>query len=125
MEIKTRTEKSAVVISIKGKVDTVTAPELGRCLSEPIDKGENILILNMADLDYISSAGLRVILSEAKKLKAKQGDILLAGLQGAVKEIFEISGFSTIFKVFETEESALKQAQTHGASFTDKIAGRH
>jgi len=124
MEIKTRTEEAAVVISIKGKVDTVTAPELERCLSEPIDKGENILILNMADLDYISSAGLRVILSEAKKLKAKQGDILLTGLEGVVKEVFEISGFSTIFKIFETEENALKQAQTHGSSFTDKTAGR-
>ena len=123
MEIKTRVEKSAAVISIKGKMDTVTAPELERCLSELIDKGENILILNMADLDYISSAGLRVILSEAKKLKAKQGDILLVDLKGAVKEIFEIAGFSTIFKIFETEENALKQARTHGSSFTDKTAG--
>ena len=109
MEINTRTEQSAVVVSIKGRVDTVTAPELERCLSEEIDRGENLLILNMTDLDYISSAGLRVVLLTAKKLKVKQGDILLSGLQGVVKEVFEISGFSTIFKIFDTEEDALKQ----------------
>jgi len=87
----------------------VTASELERCLSELIDRGENLLILNMTDLDYISSAGLRVVLSMAKKLKVKQGDILLTGLRGVVKEVFEISGFSTIFKIFDTEEDALKQ----------------
>jgi anti-sigma B factor antagonist len=109
MEIKTKNEQSAVVVSIKGRVDTVTASELERCLSELIDRGENLLILNMTDLDYISSAGLRVVLSAAKKLKVKQGDILLTGLLGVVKEVFEISGFSTIFKIFDTEEDALKQ----------------
>lgn len=109
MEIKTKNEQSAVVVSIKGRVDTVTASELERCLSELIDRGENLLILNMTDLDYISSAGLRVVLSAAKKLKVKQGDILLTGLLGVVKEVFEISGCSTIFKIFDTEEDALKQ----------------
>lgn len=109
MEIKTKNEQSAVVVSIKGRVDTVTASELERCLSELIDRGENLLILNMTDLDYISSAGLRVVLSTAKKLKVKQGDILLTGLQGVVKEVCEISGFSTVFKIFDTEEEALKQ----------------
>jgi len=109
MELTTRSEKSTVIVSIKGRVDAVTAPELEKCLSEQIDSGENTVVVNMAELDYISSAGLRVVLLIAKKLKAKQGDMLLVGLQGPVKEVFEISGFSTIFNIFETEEAALAQ----------------
>ena len=109
MEVTTRKEKSAVVLSVNGRIDATNAPELEKSLSEPIESGENTLIVNMAELDYISSAGLRVILLTAKKLKAQQGDIILVGLQGAVKEVFEISGFTTIFKIFDTEESALEQ----------------
>jgi anti-anti-sigma factor len=109
MELTTRTEKSAVVVTIKGRVDATTAPELEKGISDQIDSGVNTLILNMTELDYISSAGLRVVLLTAKKLKSQQGDLLLAGLQGPVYEVFEISGFTAIFNMFDTEEAALAQ----------------
>ena len=109
MEVKTRTEKSAVVISIKGRIDTVAAPELEKCIIEIMNAIKGILILNMSEVDYISSTGLRVLLSAAKEIKAKQGEILLVGIQGLVKKVFEMSGFSMMFKIFETEEDALKQ----------------
>jgi anti-anti-sigma factor len=109
MEVKTRTEKLVVVISIKGRIDTVAASELEKRISETIDSVKNILILNMSEVDYISSTGLRVVLSSAKEIKAKQGEILLVGVQGLVKKVFEMSGFSMMFKIFETEEDALKQ----------------
>ncbi len=109
MELTAKSEKSAVVVSIKGRVDATTAPELETYLSDQIDSGGNIIILNMTELDYISSAGLRVALLTAKKLKGQQGDLMLAGLQGPVQEVFEISGFTAIFNMFETEEAALEQ----------------
>jgi anti-anti-sigma factor len=108
MQIQTAKEKNAVVVSVKGKIDAVTAPEFEKVLSNLITQGEIIFLLNFSGLEYISSAGLRSILSTAKQLKPKGGNILFSGLKGSVKDVFNISGFGTIFKIFETREDALK-----------------
>jgi len=109
MEITTEKGTNCVIIAVKGKVDAVTSPAFEKSLSELIEKGETILLLNLSALDYISSAGLRSILATAKQLKAKNGKLLFFGLQGPVKEVFKISGFGSIFKIFESAEEALKQ----------------
>jgi len=108
MEIKTAKEKNTVVVSVKGKIDAVTAPEFEKAISNLIAQGENIFLLNLSGLEYISSAGLRSILAAAKQLKPKGGNILFCGLKGPVKDVFRVSGFGTIFKIFETQEDALK-----------------
>jgi anti-anti-sigma factor len=108
MEIQTAKEKNTVVVSVKGKIDAVTAPEFEKALSTLIAQGENIFLFNFSGLEYISSAGLRSILATAKQLKPKGGNILFSGLKGPVKDVFKISGFGTIFKIFETREDALK-----------------
>jgi len=110
MEISTKKENNAVVVSVKGRMDAVTSPEFEKSLSALIATGENTFLINLSQLEYISSAGLRGILTIAKQLKAKDGKIFFAALQGAVKDVFQISGFGTIFKIFETEEEALKTA---------------
>ena len=66
-----------------------------------------VLILDLSDLQYISSAGLRVILSAAKILKGTGGEIRLAGTAGSVKKVFQVSGFFSMFKNFETRSDAL------------------
>ncbi|OQX27052.1 MAG: hypothetical protein BWK80_07265 [Desulfobacteraceae bacterium IS3] len=109
MELSAKDQGGAVIVSVKGKVDTATAPEFGEYLSEQTDKIDKMLIVSMSGLDYISSAGLRVILAAAKKMKEKQLDFILAGLEGDVKNVFRIAGFLSLFKVADTEESALKQ----------------
>ena len=109
MEIHVSNQKNATVVSVKGRVDAVTAPEFEKNLSDLISKGETTLLLNFGDVEYISSAGLRSILSTAKKLKEQKGKIVLTGLKGSVGEVFKISGFDSIFKIFESEETALKE----------------
>ncbi len=109
MEIATKKEGSAVVVSVMGRIDAVTAPEFEKGLLALIAVGDYTLVLNLTGLEYISSAGLRSILSTAKQLKAKGGKMLFTGLQGPVKDVFKISGFGSIFKIFETEEEALRQ----------------
>ena len=64
---------------------------------------------NFENLEYISSAGLRVVLVIAKKLKPVNGQMLISNLKGVVKEVFEISGFTSLLQIYETEEEALKQ----------------
>lgn len=108
MEIGTAKEKNTVVVSVKGKIDAVTAPEFEKTLANMIAEGENAFLLDFSGLEYISSAGLRSILSTAKQLKPKGGNLIFSGLKGPVKDVFKISGFGTIFKIFETREDALK-----------------
>lgn len=109
MEIVTKKKGGAVVVSVTGRIDAVTAPEFEKGLLALMAGGDYALVLNLTGLEYISSAGLRSILSTAKQLKAKDGKMLFTGLQGAVKDVFKISGFGSIFKIFETEEEALRQ----------------
>lgn len=108
MKIETAKEKNTAIVSVKGKIDAVTAPEFEKVLANLIVQGENAFLLNFNGLEYISSAGLRSILSAAKQLKPKNGTIILSGLKGPVKDVFKISGFDTIFKIFESREDALK-----------------
>ena len=109
MEITVRKEGSAAVVSVTGRIDAITAGEFEKGLSELMAGGDCTLVLNFNGLEYISSAGLRSILSTAKQLKAKEGKMLFAGLQGSVKDVFKISGFGSIFKIYDTEEEALRQ----------------
>ncbi|MEN6623265.1 MAG: STAS domain-containing protein [Smithella sp.] len=108
MEIETTKEKNKLIISVKGKIDAVTAPAFEKELSGLIEKGENNFLLDFSGLEYISSAGLRSILSTAKQLKPKGGNVIFFGLKGPVKDVFKISGFGTIFQIYETREDALK-----------------
>lgn len=100
--------KKGVVVSVQGRLDAVTSPELVANLAALLAKGEILFLLNMNELEFISSAGLRSHLTIAKKLKEKQGKLLFAGLRGTVEEVFNISGFLTIFTAFDSEEAALR-----------------
>jgi anti-anti-sigma factor len=109
MEILTKKESTAQVVAVKGRVDAVTAPEFEKFLLDLVAKGEKKFVVDFSLLEYISSAGLRSVLSVAKKLKGEKGDIFFAGLQGPVEEVFKISGFYSIFKIFDSEQAALQQ----------------
>ena len=109
MKIDATKEGSAVVMSLKGRLDAVASSEFETSLSDWMSKGDNNFLLNFGDLEYISSAGLRIILASSKKLKERKGKIFLTGLHGPVEEVFKISGFMSIFRVFATAEAALKE----------------
>jgi anti-anti-sigma factor len=109
--VDTGKEKNAIIVAVKGRMDAVSAPELEDRLGDWMDKGETQIIIDLGGLDYISSAGLRIILATAKKLKDKGGQLLLACLTKMVKEVFEISGFSAIIPIYESVESALAEVE--------------
>jgi anti-anti-sigma factor len=109
MEIKTRKEHNATVVSVKGRLDAVSSPLFEKELSRLTRGGKKHLVIDCAELDYISSAGLRVILATVKRLKEEEGSLLLCSLQEMVNEVFKISGFSTIVPIYDFVESALDQ----------------
>ncbi len=107
MDVALRKEKNAVIVSVKGRMDAVCTMDFEKVLDDQIAAGETRFIIDFSGLEYISSAGLQCILSTAKKLEPRQGEIVLAALRGTVKEVFEISGFSSIFPIFESVDAAL------------------
>lgn len=109
MEFESSKHENAVVIKINGRMDAVTAPEFENECNAWLDKGEKAFVIDLGDLEYISSAGLRSILAAAKKLKASQGSIHFCNLAGMVQEVFSISGFSTMFPIHGTLKEALGQ----------------
>jgi anti-anti-sigma factor len=111
MEISTRKEGNALVVSVLGKMDAVTAPEFDKKFQAWTTANENAFVIDLSGLEYISSAGLRSILASAKQLKAKGGQLLFAGIKGPVKEVFELSGFYSIFRIFDSEADALKNVK--------------
>ena len=108
MDIHVKKEAKGLIVSIIGRLDAVSAGEFDKEMDGQIKKGESHFILDLSRLDYVSSAGLRSILSTSKRLKENKGTMTLCGLQGSVKEVFDISGFSSIFTIYESLENALK-----------------
>ena len=90
---KTR-EGSALTVAVEGRLDTTTAPELEKALKDGLD-GVTALTLDLEKLEYISSAGLRVLLS-AQKIMNKQGGMKVVHVNEIVNEVFEVTGFSDI-----------------------------
>ncbi len=97
LNIEKTLENGTAVFALEGRLDTSTAPELEQALREVLDGVKN-LTLDFRKLDYVSSAGLRVLLS-AQKIMNKQGEMKLIHVSEAVMEIFEVTGFSEILTV--------------------------
>jgi anti-anti-sigma factor len=96
------------VLKIKGRIDTIHSSALEEEVNQLFDNGEQNLIFNCSGMNYISSSGLRVFLVAQKKAKAINGKLFLCEMQPAIQEIFRISGFSNLFRIFNTQEEALK-----------------
>lgn len=96
------------IIYVEGRVDSTLVSEFGKQILDLIEQNDKNLIINCRDLTYINSLGLRVFLSAQKKIIGRKGKLYLCELSPQVLETFAISGFSSIFKIFETEEEALE-----------------
>lgn len=106
MEISTRTSNDTHIVAIAGNLDSATSPEAQKALDAVLVSARKVA-LDFSELEYISSAGLRVLLGAAKRLRASGGTLRVFGLNQSVREVFEISGFSTILPVYPSEAEAI------------------
>ena len=97
LNISKNVEGSKISVALEGRLDTVTAPQLEEELKSSLD-GKTDLVIDAAKLEYISSAGLRVLLS-AQKIMSKQGNMVVKNVSEEVNEIFEVTGFSDILTI--------------------------
>ena len=111
MEVSTVSHGHAMVIAITGRLDSATAPQLETRIFDLIAEGHRRLIVDLAGLGYISSAGLRVLLVSAKRLKTEGGRLFLAAPRAMVSQVLGISGFSEMLETCATLEEALARAK--------------
>ena len=97
MEINKLLEENKLTLAVKGRVDSVSAPELEAVVNDSLE-GVEELVFDFSELEYISSAGLRVLLTSYKKM-AEKGSMKIVNINDVIKEIFEVTGFADIFTI--------------------------
>ena len=107
MNISESKQGNVTIMQIQGKLDSMNSPELDKRLTSLVESGIRQIALDLAGIDYVSSAGLRVFLSAAKRLKQAQGKLALANLSAQVQQIFDIAGFESILPIFKTVNEAV------------------
>ncbi len=108
MEILESKTNGILILAFNGRLDAITSNAAQERIVSLIDKGETRLIADLSQLEYISSAGLRVFIMAAKRLKTGNGKIVLCSLTDPIKEIFDIAGFSALFPAHAARDEALK-----------------
>jgi len=109
MDVVQKKQGKALILSVSGRLDAVTSPLFEDRLVRLIEGEEGNIILDLGQLDYLSSAGLRAILSVAKKIPRSE-QMIVCNLSGMIREVFSISGFDGIFPIADSIEEALGKA---------------
>lgn len=108
MEINHIEFKRCDVVKVSGRVDSATAPRLAEKINEITDAGRFRIVLDLQDLDFISSAGLRVLIGAQKTCKRyNRGEVVLANVQPNILSALDLAGFTPFFKIFDDTVSAV------------------
>ena len=107
MDIRTENAEGVLVVAPEGRIDGINALEFQEAVNSEIDSSVTRVVIDMAGLNYISSAGLRAVLLISKALQQRNSRLVLCTLQVPIKEVFQISGFDQIISIRDTREEAL------------------
>ncbi len=107
MEIKVEQQDKVTIAIPSGDIDALTAKEVAAFLGNQLGEGGDQLVADLSQVGYMSSAGLRALLATLKEARHKGGDFRLAAAQDSVRQVLEMSGFSSIFQIFPTVEEAV------------------
>ena len=110
MEINTSTHAAVTAITVKGRVDSGTAEKLRDHLSGVIRAGCARLVIDLKEVTYISSAGFRTLLITARAVESAKGKLVLCGVSGEVKRLFDIASFTELFTLVSNRDDALAAA---------------
>ena len=107
MEVTVDQQDTVTIVKVAGSVDSLTAGDLSESLAKEIERGAHQVVVDMSEVDYTSSAGLRALLGAVKLARQRGGDFRLAAVQGAVYRVLELSGFNSILKSYDQVEEAV------------------
>lgn len=98
-----------LVLRVKGRLDAIASPEIERRIFDAIHKGQVKLLIDMSGITYLSSAGIRMLLSTTKKLRTLSGKLVVCNMAANVSDVLKMSGFDHILDMSKNEEEALKR----------------
>ena len=108
MQIEVERRGQVAIARVQGNVDGMTSAELNRVLGGEVAEGGHRMVVSLEGVDYTSSAGLRVLLAVVKEARGRGGDVRLAGVRDNVRKVLELSGFTSILKLYPDVEAATK-----------------
>lgn len=109
VSIKEEGRGDILILRIIGRLDAVSSPVAESKVFDYINKGQHKLLLDFSGVDYLSSAGMRMLLSVTKKLKTLSGKLVLFGLTANVMDVLKMSGFDHVLELVASEEEGLKK----------------
>jgi len=107
LELSESSDGSVTVIAVKGRLDSATAPTLDERLSRTLDAPSRRLLIELSQLEYISSAGFRILLLAMKRADQSEGQLVHAGVSGKVRELFDLGGFLDLFRICSTRDEGV------------------
>lgn len=107
LDFRVSEQNHVTLIEVSGRIDSMNAGDLGAVLSEEIARGRRHIVLDLAQVSYMSSAGLRELVAAYRKLQDLSGDLRLAQPSSRVQDVLEMSGLDTIFQIFPTQVDAV------------------
>lgn len=107
MDLTEAKENGVTLLGLRGRLDAASATVVEQKVLGLIDGGADRLVLDCAELDYISSAGLRILLMAAKRLAQSHGKLALAAIKPQVRDVLDIAGFTSLFAIHPTRAAAL------------------
>ncbi len=118
LEINTIQKNTLRIIEVKGRIDGMTSSDLEKEITRVTSEGDRVIAVNLACINYVSSAGLRVFLSSQKMLKNIGGELLLLSLPPQVTDVFSTSGFASLFRIFTDETELLKNSELSPSAYS-------
>ena len=107
MDISTQEVKRVSVMTVKGRVDSATAPDLENALKQLVETEKTQIVLDLKDVEYMSSAGLRAMVSTLKAVKRINGDLRLCSPSPRVAEVLRLAGLTSIFNIYPSQTDAV------------------
>jgi anti-anti-sigma factor len=112
MNIQQTNRDGVTVITPSGRIDTTTSGAVEEAIRRTVDAGARDLVVDFAGVEYISSAGLRVFLVLAKRMRDVQGRLVLCDMPEPVRQVFHLAGFMPLFRVERSQDAALARFAT-------------
>jgi anti-anti-sigma factor len=109
MEIIEKKENGVCILSLVGRLDPTTSPQFKDKIFEVLGEGTTSVVLDLEKLNYLSSAGLRVLLEAKKEITKSGGEIVLCSVREYIKEVFDVTGFDSLFPIASDVEKALEK----------------
>lgn len=109
IHIEEESKKDVLILKLIGRLDAISSPLAERKIFDYINSGQVKLLLNFSGVDYLSSAGMRMLLSITKKLRSLSGKVILFGVTPNVMDVLKMSGFDHVLEIVKTEEDGLRK----------------